>query len=75
MNKEIPKPPARRYYGFDRMTIDGDGSYKELMFDTRDMAIAGRSAAHVLAGKRGWKFRTHLNRVDGGVKLQVWRVE
>lgn len=81
MNKEIPKPPSRTYYGFEAMTTEGNESYKELMFDTMKLAINARSACHVIAGKRKWKFRTHVSYekiiADAVylIKLQVWRVE
>lgn len=68
------KPPERNYYGFGDMVVDINNP-RVVLCDDRLGAIKARTAAHEMAHRRGWRFRTHLNYDSNiAVALMVWRV-
>jgi hypothetical protein len=76
MNKEDKKrkyKSRRAYYSFSRFAVDE--SMVMPAFETRDLAISARSAAHVMAYTKGWKFKTKTRETDAGCfELTVCRV-
>lgn len=76
MNKEDKKRQykcGRAYYSFSRFAVDENVVMPA--FKTRNLAISARSAAHVLAHTKGFKFKTKIRETDAGLfELSVCRV-
>ena len=76
MNKEGKKRQYKKlrvYYSFSRFAVDENVVMPA--FETHALAVSARSAAHVTAHTKGWKFKTKLRETDAGLfELSVCRV-
>ena len=72
MNKKRQYKELRASYPFGCMIVD---ERVVIVFETRDLAVSARSAAHVMANTKGLKFKTKLRETDAGLfELSVHRV-
>ena len=76
MNKEDKKKQyksRRAYYSFARFAVDENVVMPA--FKTHALAVRARSAAHVMANTKGWKFKTKIRETDAGrFELTVLRI-
>jgi len=62
----------RQRYPFDSMCVGDKETFSYIDYDD---VVNTRSAAHMISGKRGWKFETKLIRQEGDYVLVVSRVK